>query len=451
MKRYIHIGLIMIIAIAILSGCTNKEDKALEIDYKIATTQEIVDAMDKQDWVIIDTRISDAFNGWKIDGVSRGGRIKGAKNFSANWIGLDDVDEDKLIKILDDKGIDKNKHLILYDTDGKDVKIVGDFLTRHGYENLYTYDVNKWADDETLPMESYVNYYKIIPATILKDVLDKKYPETFSKDKDIKVVEASWGDERTSYSKGHIPTAYHINTDIIEPPTETAPIMWRLADAEKLKKFALEYGFKNDDIIIVTSDEPLASYRMATVLRYMGVEDVRVLNGGTAQWVRAGYKLETSSNKPKEVSNFGGDIPMNPRIIDTMEEVKIGLGEEDYVLVDNRTWKEYIGKDSGYSYHKKKGRIPGSVYGYAGIENSYSMDYYRNPDNTMINGDVFINRWKDQGIDLNKHLTFMCGSGWRAAEVFYYADVVGLEDISIYSDGWIGWSNDKSNKIEVGD
>lgn len=55
-----------------------------------------------------------------------------------------------------------------------------------------------------------------------------------------------------------------------------------------------------------------------------------------------------------------------------------------------------------------------------------------------------------EGIDLNKHLSFMCGSGWRAAEVLYYAQVMGLENTSLYSDGWIGWSNDPSNPVETG-
>lgn len=59
--------------------------------------------------------------------------------------------------------------------------------------------------------------------------------------------------------------------------------------------------------------------------------------------------------------------------------------------------------------------------------------------------------WKDAGIDTNKHLMFMCGSGWRAAEVLTYANVMGFDNTSLYSDGWIGWSNDTSNPTETGE
>ena len=46
-------------------------------------------------------------------------------------------------------------------------------------------------------------------------------------------------------------------------------------------------------------------------------------------------------------------------------------------------------------------------------------------------------------------VSFMCGSGWRAAEVLSYAHVMGLEDTSMYSNGWIEWSSCPENLIEA--
>ena len=67
-----------------------------------------------------------------------------------------------------------------------------------------------------------------------------------------------------------------------------------------------------------------------------------------------------------------------------------------FALVDNRTWDEFIGKSSGYSYHEKKGRVPGAIFGYAGKKNSYSMEYYRNLDNTMRNAGEILDLWQGQ-------------------------------------------------------
>lgn len=438
----------LVLTMALFGGCSNeKENKEVaDIEVKTIATKELQDKLSDDSWVVVDTRINDAFNGWKLDEVERGGHIKGAVDFSANWLTVDSKDKEKTLdKALETKGIEKDKNIVLYDANGIDAKEVANYLSEKGYKNLYTYNVADWAKDESLPMESYENYEMIVPATIVNDILDGKKPETFENSKNIKIVEASWGEESEAYSKGHVPTSVHINTDTVEPPPQ-----WMLASDEDLAKFANDYGFTKDDTIIVTGPDVMASYRVAVVLRYIGINDVRVLNGGNDAWTSAGYELETKSNKPVAGNDFGATIPANPDLIDTQAELKEMLKDSNNVLVDNRSWDEYIGKISGYSYHDKKGRIPGAVYGYAGTS-ATTLEDYRNIDNTMRNADEIKALWKDAGIDTNKHLIFMCGSGWRAAEVLTYANVMGFDNASLYSDGWIGWSNDTSNPTETGE
>lgn len=438
----------LVLTMALFAGCSNEKEnqKVADIEVKTIATKELQDKLSDDSWVVVDTRINDAFNGWKLDEVERGGHIKGAVDFSANWLTVDSKDKEKTLdKALETKGIEKDKNIVLYDANGKDAKEVANYLSEKGYKNLYTYNVADWAKDESLPMESYENYEMIVPAIIVNDILDGKKPETFENSKNIKIVEASWGEESEAYSKGHVPTSVHINTDTVEPPPQ-----WMLASDEELAKFANDYGFTKDDTVIVTGPDVMASYRVAVVLRYIGINDVRVLNGGNNAWTSAGYELETKSNKPVAGNDFGATIPANPDLIDTQAELKEMLKDSNNVLVDNRSWDEYIGKISGYSYHDKKGRIPGAVYGYAGTS-ATTLEDYRNIDNTMRNADEIKALWKDAGIDTNKHLMFMCGSGWRAAEVLTYANVMGFDNTSLYSDGWIGWSNDNSNPTETGE
>ena len=438
----------LVLTMALFAGCSNEKEnqKVADIEVKTIATKELQDKLSDDSWVVVDTRINDAFNGWKLDEVERGGHIKGAVDFSANWLTVDSKDKEKTLdKALETKGIEKDKNIVLYDANGKDAKEVANYLSEKGYKNLYTYNVADWAKDESLPMESYENYEMIVPATIVNDILDGKKPETFENSKNIKIVEASWGEESEAYSKGHVPTSVHINTDTVEPPPQ-----WMLASDEELAKFANDYGFTKDDTVIVTGPDVMASYRVAVVLRYIGINDVRVLNGGNNAWTSAGYELETKSNKPVAGNDFGATIPANPDLIDTQAELKEMLKDSNNVLVDNRSWDEYIGKISGYSYHDKKGRIPGAVYGYAGTS-ATTLEDYRNIDNTMRNADEIKALWKDAGIDTNKNLMFMCGSGWRAAEVLTYANVMGFDNTSLYSDGWIGWSNDTSNPTETGE
>lgn len=151
-----------------------------------------------------------------------------------------------------------------------------------------------------------------------------------------------------------------------------------LADDKALLKVMLDNGISKNDTVIVSGAAQMAAYRVALVLRYAGVEDVRVLNGETAAWTNAGYELETTSNAPAPISDFGGEFPGNPDIVDTISELQEQLKSESFTLVDNRTMDEFIGKTSGYSYHDKMGRIPGAIFGYAGKSDSNSLDYFRN-------------------------------------------------------------------------
>lgn len=442
-----------------LAACSKNPDKKIDESntatpagdkvegIQVIATADLKDKLSDDSWVVVDARINDAYNGWNLEGVNRGGHIAGATDFSANWLKVEVENKESIIdEALKDKGIELDKNIVVYDANGKDALEVANYLSEKGYTNLYTYDVKEWAEDASLPMEIYPNYSMVVPASVVKDILDGKTPETFENAGEVKIVEASWGEEETSYINGHIPTSFHISTDSIEPPPT-----WMLGNDKQLTEFALNHGFTKDDTVIVTGDAQMAAYRVALALRYIGVKDVRVLNGGLNAWKSAGYDVEMDSNKPIPVTDFGAKIPANPNLVDTITEMKTGLTKpEEFILVDNRTWDEHIGESSGYSYHDKKGRIPGSVFAYAGKTDSNSLDYYRNIDGTMRNGNEILSLFKDSGVDMNKHLSFMCGSGWRVAEVLYYANVIGLDNTSIYSDGWIGWSSNPDNLIETG-
>ena len=43
------------------------------------------------------------------------------------------------------------------------------------------------------------------------------------------------------------------------------------------------------------------------------------------------------------------------------------------------------------------------------------------------------------------------GTGWRAAETWFYAYIMGWPSISVYDGGWFEWSQDpENNPIEIG-
>jgi 3-mercaptopyruvate sulfurtransferase SseA len=198
----------------------------------------------------------------------------------------------------------------------------------------------------------------------------------------------------------------------------------------------------------------MPSFRVAVILKYMGVKDVRVLNGGLTKWTTAGYELEKTSNKNVPVAAFGAKVPVNKGyIVDLPQAKEIVADKNGSKLVDIRSWDERIGKTSGYNYIDPKGRPEGSVWGHAGKDNS-NLNDYTNIDNTMRNSDEILVMWKEEGIMPDQRLSFFCGTGWRASQVLTYADVMGLRNISLYDGGWNEWSGNTgnpANPIKIGE
>lgn len=53
--------------------------------------------------------------------------------------------------------------------------------------------------------------------------------------------------------------------------------------------------------------------------------------------------------------------------------------------------------------------------------------------------------WQSQGIGPDAHVAFYCGTGWRASLAFFYAWLMGWDDISVYDGGWLEWTLDPRN------
>lgn len=55
--------------------------------------------------------------------------------------------------------------------------------------------------------------------------------------------------------------------------------------------------------------------------------------------------------------------------------------------------------------------------------------------------------WHAEGIVRERHVAFYCGTGWRASLAFFYAWLMGWEQISVYDGGWYEWSGDPGNPV----
>lgn len=406
-------------------------------------------ALENKNTVVVDTRSNDQFNGWPAEAGDLAGHVQGAVDFSARWLDCEYDEENNLeglsreevlSEALAVKGIVPEKTVVLYDTNGQDAAKVAAYLQGKGFSRIQYFNALNAQD---LPVVHYKNYQELLSPEVLKTFIDSAKAPTLEEGKKYFIFDVAWGEvDQSSYLDGHIPGAIHVNTDWFEPEN----LGWMLDSDENLLKLAARLGISKDDGAIVTGPEPMAATRFGTILKYLGVSDVRYLNGALVNWKAAGFELEKDEHKAEEIGSFGTDKPLRPELILTQDQVaellKNNGGEKQAQLCDVRTREEYLGEIPGYSYHDKSGRIEGALYAWAGLnQNSSSMYYYRNIDKTMRNGGEILAMLTGSGIQLDRPIITFCGSGWRAAEVLWYLQTLGHEGDALYSDGWIGWSN----------
>lgn len=424
------------------------------------STAELQARLADPDLTIVDLRSSAAYNGWRLGGGSRGGHIQGAVSFPGEW--LQSVDDAEIAKLLAQKGITSARTVVLYDDDPARLEAFASRLATAGVPNVRAYadGFPAWAADDGLPVDRLPNYTQLVTTDWLAELLAGGSPEAAPTGTTL-LFHVDFGSPE-EYAEDHIPSALYLDTDWLEDPADR-----NRRSPEALETAVRALGITHDTTVILygrdsegTANEKwpgrragqIAATRALMILRYAGVDDVRLLDGGYDRWIRGGHALEMTSNEPTPVAAFGVQIPLRPEVIVDIEEAKEIIADPaGAALVSVRTWREHIGDVSGYDYIGPAGRIAGDVWGNCGTD-AYHMQHYRNVDNTMRAYPEIAANWEEAGITPDKWVAFYCGTGWRASETWFYAYLQGWPRIAVYDGGWFEWSQDPiNNPIEIGD
>ena len=424
------------------------------------STAELQRRLTDAELTIVDVRPLPGYNGWRLNGEDRGGHIPGAVAFPSAWLAI--VDDAEVERLLHAKGIVPSREVVLYGEGADDVSLMRGRLGELGHTRVRVYEGGfaSWSADESLPVDRLPHYDRLVHTEWLRQLLAGERPEAAPPGQFL-LFHVNFGVPE-EYVEDHIPGALYLDTNRLENPVD-----WNRRTPEELDAALRELGITSDTTVILYGRDTegdanekwpgrragqIAATRAAMILRYAGVDDVRLLDGGYDAWVRDGNPLETTLREPTQVASFGVPIPLRPEVIVDIDEAKqILAAPDEAALVSVRAWNEHIGKISGYNYIGPAGRIAGDVWGNCGSD-AYHMQHYRNVDNTMRAYPEIAANWEEAGITPDKWVAFYCGTGWRASETWFYAYVMGWQHIAVYDGGWWEWSRDPiNNPIEVGE
>ena len=245
------------------------------------------------------------------------------------------------------------------------------------------------------------------------------------------------------YFRAHLPLAHHLNFDTLRGTDLGVPVQYLPQDLTNALLTRAGVDRRRTHILYATgdqlpNDEILSTSMVAYVLEKVGVEDIRVMDGGLAEWQR--LKFPTTQ---EYFGNPSGVLPDTPKesIGIAVEELVSKQGKPNVVLVDARPHNEYVGEDDIWL---RKGHIPGA------ISFHWARLMEKNNTHKFISKEKAMAELSSAGLTKDKEIIVYCGTSREGSLLrFYLAHVAGYPKVRLYEGSWKEYASLKQYPAEI--
>lgn len=213
-------------------------------------------------------------------------------------------------------------------------------------------------------------------------------------------------------------------------PTEGAR---PLPDIAVLQAKARRWGLRPEaTIVIYDSDRSMVAARAWWTLRWAGLPDVRVLDGGMPAWLKA--NLQSTTDKPVPILS---NIELSPGHMPELDADSAAALARSGILLDARIRPNYVGGPTPAGA-PARGHIPGAISTPA---HDNLTDY-----GTFADQDALTGIYEAVGADGSKPVGAYCGAGMSAAHTVLALAAIGIE-AALYVGSWSQWAADTARPV----
>jgi len=241
---------------------------------------------------------------------------------------------------------------------------------------------------------------------------------------------------KDDYLKGHIPGAIWS-----EYPgywrTERDGVEGVLPSVEKLEAVLSDLGVSDEKTVVIvphgkSSLEFGAATRIYWTFKFLGHDNVAILDGGHAAWVAEQRTLETGNVVPE------GDLFVaepNEALLVSTNEVAEELGGAA-ILLDARPEKQFQGAEK-HKAATRFGHIPGAV--------NFDQDTFYDQKTNRLKSPAELASLSPALVkDTDAPVISYCNTGhWAATSWFVLSELLGRKDVTVYDESMVGWSRQK--------
>ena len=225
----------------------------------------------------------------------------------------------------------------------------------------------------------------------------------------------------------------YLETDFSGKPTRTSGRR-PLPDISEFQSKARAWGIGSDSIVVVYDNSGGAQASRAWwTLRWAGLANVRVLDGGYGAWAATN---RPSTNHVATRAARAGDAVLTTGCMPTIGAEEAAALAKQSKLLDARPRAAYVGDPAKAG----TGHIPGALHAPSGDNIA---------DGKFKSNDDLHARFSSLGADRSMKIGVYCGSGNAAAHAIAAMCAVGLEP-ALYVGSWSAWSADPSRRVATG-
>jgi thiosulfate/3-mercaptopyruvate sulfurtransferase len=239
---------------------------------------------------------------------------------------------------------------------------------------------------------------------------------------------------------GHIPGAVHATWHDFSDPNAAAKGLLD-PDVSRLEQKIRALGVNNDSDIVIYSN-PFDNWgdegRMFWMLQYLGLTQLRILDGGWVKWVAEKRRFE-HMNVTVKPGSFTA-MP-KPELIVLKDELKklVKRPHPETIIVDARSLEEYAGKE--VQGIPRPGHIPSAV--------NVPWNGFLNPDATVKDVEKLKAALEEKGVQDGREVICYCTGGVRSAWLYVVLKLVGYDKVRNYPGSWWEWSRDFAAPVET--
>ena len=243
-----------------------------------------------------------------------------------------------------------------------------------------------------------------------------------------------------AFNRGRIPGAKFIdlNRDLSGEPGLRG--RHPLPDRNNWLETVRNLGIRNNDQIVAYDDVGgMYAARFWWMMRWLGHENVALLDGGIQQWES---ELESGENPARPIKSYYSSSKTLTKLIEINEltELLRQNGSSKVVnLVDARPRERFAGLQEPID--KTAGHIPGATC----LPFQENLD----PDLRFKKAEKLRARFEEIYGDTIVEGVCYCGSGVSACHNILAASIAGLGELALFAGSWSEWIADSSRPIET--